>query len=179
LLKADLEALRRKYVEMQRLRLLHDRARTDATFVEPDPGPAMAALAREFPGALREIDELPIAALAARIVALDDAIADASRIAIWMRASSSFHRHARGALVVKRWLAERTDEGEARRAALERALDSLEHSDDARAWLDALAAVARPPRGRLMDLVHERVASELGLAVDEVRRAIFTQRKKS
>lgn len=161
---------------MQRLRLLHDRARTDASFVEPEPGPAMAALAREFPGALRELDELPLATLVERIAAIDAALADASCVTTWMRASSSFHRHARGALVVKRWLARRTDDGDARRAALDDALPSFDYVEDAREWLDALDALARPPRGRVMDLVYARVAAELGLEVDEVRRTLFTQK---
>lgn len=175
LLAPDLEALRRKYAEMQRLRALHARAQRDAEFVEPDPGAAMAALAREFPGALREIDRLPLDVLADRISAIEAALADATRVTPWMRASWSFHRLARGALVVKRWLGSRSPPTSTR-ADLEIAIASsaLEHGDDARAWLDDLGAIARPPRGRLMDLVHARVAAELGWTVDEVREAVFT-----
>src|SRR4051812_43200333 len=89
---------------MLRLRLLHDRAREDAQFVEPDPRPAMAELARDFPGALREIDELPINVIRERIEALTVAEKDRARVEPWMHAHAIFHRLARGALVAKRWL---------------------------------------------------------------------------
>jgi len=172
----ELEALRRKYAEIQRLRLLHERAKSDASFVEPAPGAAMAALAREFPGALREIDRLPIEMLAERLVAIDVAIADPERVTPWMRASWSFHRLARGALSVKRWLATSTT-APATRADLDAAIasSSLAFPDDARAWLDDLDAIARPPRGRLMDLVYDRVAAELGLPFGETRCLVLTR----
>ncbi|MBS2018440.1 MAG: hypothetical protein JST00_36585, partial [Deltaproteobacteria bacterium] len=124
---------------MQRLRVLHAQARADATFREPDPRVAMTRLAREFPGALRELDELPLGSIEQRIAELDGAIGDATRIARWMRAMDAFHRHARGALAVKRWLAGRSITGTTR-DELARDLASLEHGDDARAWLDALDA---------------------------------------
>ena len=63
----DLRALRDKYEQMLRLRQLHARAKTEPDFVEPDPRPVMAALARLYPGALREIDELPVELITARI----------------------------------------------------------------------------------------------------------------
>ena len=63
----DLRALRDKYEQMLRLRQLHARAKTELDFIEPDPRPAMAALARLYPGALREIDELPVELITARI----------------------------------------------------------------------------------------------------------------
>src|SRR5262245_19307987 len=89
---------------MLRLRLLHVRAYEDPAFREPDPTPAMAKLAKEFPGALREIDELPLDVLRTRIVELEAAARDDAFVAPWMHASWSFHRLARGALAAKRWL---------------------------------------------------------------------------
>lgn len=140
----------------------------------------MAALARRFPGALRELDSLPLAILEARRASLVAAQNDPSRIEEWMRASSAFHRLARGALTVKRWLSARTEGRPAPtvnaphscatlRETLEAALGRLEHGEDARHWLDALGAVARPPRGRLLDLVYARLAEELGISVAAAR----------
>ncbi len=164
---------------MLRLRLLHLRAQNEPGFVEPNPVPAMKALAREFPGALRELDELPLDVVRARIAELDEAQRDPMRIATWMRASSSFHRLARGALAAKRWLAGRADEDrDARRAAFVSASAMLDDEGSAAAWGDALDMVDRPPRGRVMDLVHARVAEELGLAVDEVRSLLGVTKKR-
>lgn len=159
------------------MRVLHARARADATFHEPDPRDAMTRLAREFPGALRELDELPLATIGERIAELDAAIGDATRITGWMRAMVAFHRRARGALAVKRWLAGRPITGTTR-DELARDLASLEHGEDARAWLDAIDAVRRPPRGRVMDLVYARVADELGFDEGAVRRAMATRGRR-
>lgn len=117
----------------------------------------MARLAARYPGALRELDALPLAAIRSRIAALSRAERDASRVARWMIAQSRFHSLARGALAAKRWLAERKG--------------GLPHA--ASAWKADLDRIAKPPRGRLMDLVHARVAAELGITADESRRLVF------
>jgi len=172
----ELEALRWKYEEMRRLRLLRARARAEAGFEEPDPSEALAALARRFPGALRELDRLPLATIEERIAALATAAADPARVAPWMRASSSFHRLARGALAAKRWLTTmsdaRTADPDELRARFEAAVASLDHGDAALAWANDLAAIARPPQGRVMGLVRARVAAELGVEVAEVKRLL-------
>ena len=171
----DLRALRDKYERMLRLRELHARARTEPGFVEPDPRPEMADLARSYPGALREIDELPLALIRERIEALATAETDATRTAPWMTAQSRFHALARGALAVKRWLAGRRltpeiDEGFAV------ALPALPYAEDAHLWRGDLAAIASPPRGRLMDLVYVRLAGELGVDVTSARAAVLPPR---
>lgn len=164
----DLDALLAKYERIHALRLLHERAKRDPTFVEPDPRREMAALARAWPGALRELDELPMDEIDARIARLRAAALDPSLVSPWMIAQDAFHRHARGALAAKRWLGKRkrvtTEVAEQFRASAPR---------DARPWADALDAVASPPRGRLMELVHARVADELGTTVAEARRLVF------
>ena len=171
----DLRALRDKYERMHRLRALHARARADAEFIEPDPREAMAQLARAFPGALREIDELPIEVIHARIDEIDAAERDPSLIAPWMRAHSRFHALARGALAAKRWLEGRPltpdlVEGYARVIA------TLPDGDDAAAWSADLAAIAKPPRGRIMDLVYARLALELHTDVPSARAAVMPPR---
>jgi hypothetical protein len=168
----DLRALRDKYERILRLRELHARATDDPGFVEPDPRAAMADLARSYPGALRELDELPLALIRTRIDELLAAELDAERAAPWMTAQLRFHALARGALAVKRWLA-----GRARTPALDAAFASavstLPFAEDARQWSADLAAIASPPRGRLMDLVYLRLASELGIDVTAARAAVL------
>ena len=164
MLTRDLADLRAKYEEMLRLRLLH------SSSDEPDPRRAMAALAGRFPGALREIDALPLPEIRARIDALRAAESDTSRAAPWMRATARFHALTRGALSAKRWLAG----GKAPDAqAFARDLPSLRHVDDARQWSANLEDIARPPRGRILDLVFARIAAELGVTREEARVLVF------
>ena len=174
--ETDLRALRDKYERMLRLRLLHARAREEPGFVEPDPREAMAELARDFPGALREIDELPVDVIRQRIAALAAAEVDTSRAEAWMRAHASFHRHARGALAAKRWLEGRPATPDLI-AAFARALPTLQNAKDAAAWADDLAVVASPPRGRVMDLVYQRVAAELDIDVAAARASVMPSRR--
>lgn len=158
----DLRALREKYAAILALREAH------GTADEPDPRAALGSLAARFPGALREIDELPLETIRARLAALDAALGDATTIARWMIAQDLFHRLARGALAVKRWLVRKpgATPADVRHDAT---LD-----DEARAWADDVDAIARPPRGRVMDLVHARVARELGVTDEEARLLVFT-----
>jgi hypothetical protein len=174
--QTDLRALRDKYERMLRLRLLHARAREEAGFVEPDPRPAMAELARDFPGALREIDELPIDVIRERIAALAAAEQDGSRAEPWMLAHLSFHRLARGALAAKRWLEGRPLTPDLA-AAFALALPTLPNAADAASWASELAAIAEPPRGRIMDLVYARLAAELGIDVAAARAAVMPSRR--
>jgi hypothetical protein len=163
----DLASLRTKYERLLALRELHARAKRDASFEEPDPRSEMTELARIWPGSLRELDELPIDVIRARIAALDHALADVGRIERWMIAQASFHRLARGALAAKRWLGKRKRITADVRAAF------AEHAPrEARGWKNALDDVASPPRGRLMDLVHARVAAELDVSIAEARRLV-------
>ena len=164
---ADLASLRTKYERLLALRRLHDRAKSDPSFVEPDPRTEKTSLARTWPGALRELDELPIDVIHTRIAALDRASRDARLIERWMIAQDRVHRLARGALSAKRWLGKRKRITAEVRAAFDEGAPR-----DARLWKDALADVASPPRGRLMDLVFARVASELETSVADARRLV-------
>jgi hypothetical protein len=173
----QLRSLRDKYERILALRRDHARAREDASFVEPDPRADMASLAEEFPGALRELDMLPLRVLAARLDALTTAERSPGRTEPWMLAQSLFHRYARGALVTKRWLGGKKRITEATREAFIAALPDLPRSADAALFVDALEDVASPPRGRVMDLVHARVALHLGVTATEVRALVFAPRR--
>lgn len=168
----DLRVLRDKYERIARLRELHAKAAASPDFVEPDPRAAMADLARTFPGALRELDELPLALVHARIEELAAAELDPEAAASWMIAQVRFHALARGALAVKRWLAGR-DATPSVEIAFTAAIATLPFAEDAREWSTDLAAIACPPRGRLLDVVYARLARELGVDVPSARAAVL------
>ena len=167
LTREALDDLRAKYEEMLRLRVAH------ASPDEPDPRRAMAALASRFPGALREIDELTLDDIRARIGAIDRAALEPTSVATWMTAQASFHALMRGALSAKRWLAGKKTIDRATRDAFAREARTLAFGDDATAWIDDLAAIAAPPCGRVTDLVVDRVAQRLGVPTREARVLVF------
>jgi hypothetical protein len=163
----DIHALSTKYERMLALRIAHDESRGDPSRPEPDPRAELADLARAFPGALRELDQLPLAVIRGRLAALRAAAEDPTRIERWMIAQDAFHELARGALAAKLWLGRTRAVTEDLRAAFR-----AEAPEHAREWADALESVASPPRGRLMDLVHARLAEALATTVEEARRLV-------
>jgi hypothetical protein len=171
--REDLRALRDKYERMLALRAAHARAREDASFVEPDPRPEMAKLALEYPGSLREIDVLPLNVIAARIDALALAERRPAAAEPWMIAQVTFHHYARGALATKRWLAGRKRITVAIRASFELDAATLSRGNAAALFAADLEQVASPPRGRLMDVVHAKVALALEVTESEARALVF------
>ncbi|HEY1955717.1 MAG TPA: hypothetical protein VGH28_08890 [Polyangiaceae bacterium] len=151
--------LRAKYEEMLALRRLGD--------APHDPRPRLAALAERFPGALREIDALPEDEIASRIDALALAERDPTAATPWMHAMTRFHTLARAALFAKRALHERPAGSKGARSPLVEgaALDQDIFHGDPR--------IAAPPRGRLMDLVYEKLAAELGTTPADAKRLVF------
>mgnify|MGYP000376665296 CR=1 FL=1 len=141
----DLAALRVKYLELRSLR--------SAPGGE-DVRPRLRALAADFPGALRELDEIPLEVIDARIQALDR-VADGAAPELWMLVTARFHELTRSALSAKRLLSHR-------------ATDEPSHAEltiNARAWVDQMDEIAEPPRGRLSELVIRRVAREHDLTI--------------
>jgi hypothetical protein len=164
-----LEQLRDKYREMLAMRLEHDSGAEDETAART----RMAALARRFPGALREIDDLELGVIRDRIARLDAAVRGECAVEPWMDAMALFHALARGALRAKTWLAGRKTVDAATASAYERYATDLGIAGDALAWAGDLARVATPPRGRVMDLVFARLAATLGTSEHEARRLVF------
>jgi hypothetical protein len=142
--------LRSKYEEMRSLRVN----------AGGDPRPRLAALAARFPGALRELDALPLDEIDRRIDALSRAETEPGSAETWMHAMTRLHALARGILFAKRSIG---DAPSARTG----------WPDEARVWGDDLARVARPPRGRLMDLVYERLATELDTTPHGAKALVF------
>jgi hypothetical protein len=172
-----LAELGRKYAALLRLRLEHDRHRAvrgDGRGHErQDPRRDMAALAERYPGALREIDELPLETIRARIAELREAEADRRLVRPWMTAMHLFHLFARGALSAKRWLAGRKRVDAGLSLAFEKAAPTLPFPKDAMLWKDDLAKLARPPRGRVTELVYARVALAMKITAAEAKLLVF------
>jgi hypothetical protein len=163
--REELASLRAKYVEMKRLR---DAAAAGA---QGDPRPAMRALAARFPGALREIDELAIETIEARIASLDRALEEPAAIAPWMIALCRYHALLRIALRIRRDVAERS---------LGAARDWVrDHAPAAGIDDQLLGALLRPPEGRLSRVVLARVAVELGTTASEIEHALIERRRGS
>lgn len=140
-----LTALLGKYVEIKRLR-------EEESAI--DPARAMRALSAAFPGALRELDSLPIEIIDSRIASLERAI-ESDSPELWMRALDRYHAWLRLALQMRREVPERTV-GSAR-AWLTRCQDEpAMRVDDA-----LLQALLFPPRGRLNRVVLAHVAADL------------------
>lgn len=156
-----LQALHAKYVEMLRMRDL------DAAGDPADPRPAMRALASRFPGALREIDELPRDVITARIDAIARALASSGHEP-WMLALSRYHACLRVALRIRRTIPERTVA--AARALGDPEVDAL---DDA-----SLAAIVRPPHGRLNRAVLAIVARELGSTAGAIESLLASRARQ-
>lgn len=169
----ELYALRDKYERMLALRATHWRARSDPSFEEPDPRAEMARLARDYPGALREIDTLPFEVIVTRLEALETAERQPSRVERWMIAQVTFHRYARGALAAKRWLAGRKTMTLRLHVAFLEAIQTMPEGGEATLFADELAAIARPPQGRLMTLVYAKVAQALETTEPEAHDLVF------
>lgn len=166
---STLEELRGKYLEMSSMRAEHD-ARS------PELGRTrqrMLALATRHPGALRELDGLEIEEIHRRIREIDTVIRAGAEAAPWMHAIASFHRLTRGALSVKRWLGRRKQIGAEVELAFVAELPNLAFPPDAAAWQADLAAIGSPPRGRLVELVYTRMASELRTNAPHARHLAF------
>jgi hypothetical protein len=161
--------LRDKYVEMLAMRLAHASGQEEAADVRAQ----MNALAARFPGALREIDDLDLAELRTRITKLEGVLTGALPTEPWMEAVALFHKMTRGALFAKRWLCGRKRTDASVEGAYADHVAGLEDSEDARAWMGELAAIAMPPGGRLTSLVYARIGRILGTTDSQTRHLVF------
>lgn len=162
----DLRTLRDKYEQMLHLRLLQAEERIRADVLRAPPRARLVRLAQEFPGALRELDQLPLEKIVQRITAIRAAEANPEQAETWMRVQIAFHRLLRGALALKRWIAGRPLTTSLQRE-LERRLGAMPL--EAQAWASDLTSIANPPRGRLVDVVFGRLAREFDVPEDVAR----------
>jgi hypothetical protein len=138
----ELDDMLAKYREMVRMR------EADLAERPPDPRDDMRRLARRFPGALREIDQLALEELRERLRAVERAVSG-GEVPRWLEWCSSYHRLLRAALDLR----------------AKRPCDDLP--------ADLERRLAKPPGGRLNPLVFEWIAERAGVQARDVERAIF------
>ena len=163
----ELRALSRKYETLAKLR----RARAKGANVADRA--TLRALSREFPGALRELDTLPLAEIDRRKRALE-AAAGGETVETWMTWMSAYHATMRAALFVKARLARS-------KVLSAEFVTTVQRDVSQRIGLEIeetlVRAVARPPEGRLNRLVFERLGQKFGVAADEIWDALFPARR--
>ena len=161
-------ALLAKYRELRRLRAASAAGGED----ERDAVRARAALATRFPGALREIADLPMHDIETRIEALDRVLSGAPAPE-WLEPLARYHGWMRALLRAKRWLARRREVDDALRARFE--TEALREDDEPEVSRVAslLEQVASPPNGRLNVIVFREVARAIGREPNDVRRALL------
>jgi hypothetical protein len=165
--REELLALQRKYDTLAELR----RARAAGGAVAERA--VLRALAREFPGALRELDTVTLEDIDARRVALGSAAAGGA-IEPWMAWMVAYHRTMRAALIVKGRLARARDVSDsivadAREEASRRTGLPMDEA--------FVRSVARPPQGRLNRAVFERLGQNFGVSADDIWQALFPARR--
>jgi hypothetical protein len=162
-------ALREKYREIKRLRVLA------AAGPRPEPRRELAALARRFPGALRELDQLPMDAIELRLAVLDAVLERGEAAPQWVSLQIGYHGTMRAALRIKRWFA-RLTALDAQSALTELGARYAPAPDEpplASFDLEALRAILEPPGGRLNPWVFGQVAVAHGVEPEAVHRALF------
>jgi hypothetical protein len=164
-----LTGLRTKYLAIRELR--------SAAALESSVAPRaqLAALARAFPGALRELDQLPMDHVEARLLAIDRALAEGDEPEIWMRLQVGYHGFMRAVLRIRRLSRGRPLEiVDAKSELLALRYDpASDEPPPERFDLEALQMIRRPPGGRLNPWVFKEVARDHGVTPDLVQQALF------
>jgi hypothetical protein len=168
LFRSDLIALARKYRALAELR----RAQHHVVD-EDDVRVPLRQLAREFPGALRELDSLPLDEIDRRVEQLELA-AGRGPVEPWMEWMHRYHSTMRAALHIKRRLAGRRSLSEI--AALDIAIE-VRRAFGVACDPDFVRAVARPPEGRINVLVFRRLAEDFGAEPRALWLALFPERR--
>ena len=163
-----LRALARKYRELGELR----RAKTrDGSVASRE---VFQALAHEFPGALRELDTLPLEEIDRRAVVLDRASAGGA-IEPWMEWMAAYHAVMRAALATKRrWSGEDALAG----APLEEMAEDATRMAGVEIRAADIEAIGRPPAGRISVVVFDVLARTFGVAAEEIWEVLFPARRK-
>jgi hypothetical protein len=167
--RSDLIALRRKYQTLGELR----RSRYGLTAAEARS--PLQGLAREFPGALRELDTLSSEEIDRRELALGGA-AESGTPEAWMEWMAAYHLTMRVALRIRRRAARRAD------AEVDEAWDLGGLSWAERSlFLDAgfVEAVLYPPEGRVNRVVFKMLESMFGESERVIVQALFPARRSA
>lgn len=134
------------------------------------PRAELVALAAAFPGALRELDCLPMEELERRRSMLRAVVEGRAQVERWMLLQIAYHGCMRAALRIRRLQLEQERSGGAQPIMYERqpdepALESFDAQD--------LAAIRKPPGGRLNPWVLARVARDQAATVTSIEIALW------
>ena len=156
---SELHALSRKYALLGELRRRHDE----------QPPAELGPLAREFPGALRELDALPLEEIDRRSISVEQALGGGPTEALleWI---SAYHTLMRAVLAIKHRL------GGRRQLPRDEALtlaDSAAHEFGVLCDVELVVAIASPPNGRLNEVVFLRLSRTFGVSPARLRTALF------
>ncbi|MDI1451968.1 hypothetical protein [Polyangium sp. 6x1] len=158
-----LVALESKYAEIAELRRARDRG-------EPIPARAVfKALAERFPGALHELDTLPLDVVDARLAALRRALAG-DVIEPWMAWMASYHALLRAGLHIRIRATKNRSPGVER--ASELAADAASHAG-IEVDVAFVHAALRPPGGRLVGVIYARLEILFGEPAASIRATLF------
>lgn len=164
--REDLFALEAKYAQIEGLRRARERG-------EAVPERAVFKdLAARFPGALRELDTLPMSVIEKRRQALTRAL-DGQAIEPWMAWMSAYHALMRVALWVKLRTTKQPDVTAERTRQLMLLIErEFGFGVDEQFVVD----VARPQLGRINTVVMERLEKRFRVPAVEIRQEIFRKR---
>ena len=139
------------------------------------PRAQLSALANEFPGALRELDQLPIDCIEQRLEAIERALARTSPVERWMELQSGYHGFMRATLRIRRLSRGRPLAVlDAQCELAELPYQPAEDEPPAQRFsAEDLATIRRPPAGRLNPWVLAQVAHDWGVTPELVRKALF------
>ena len=137
----------------------------------------MSALAAAYPGARRELDQLPLPVIERRLASLRAVAEGSARVERWMRLQVAYHGTMRAVLRLRRALlasGERSFDDPL--ACLARHVYVAASDEPDPAWFtpSALQTIVRPPHGRLNPWVLERVARDQSVSPQDVVAALFS-----
>lgn len=163
----ELYALARKYRMLLDLRRAHERTGqvADRSYLQ--------ALAIAFPGALRELDRLPLEEIEARAIALERA-AESGAPEPWMQWLVAYHALLRAALFIK-----------ARMRSAETAIADEQMANDAsihaRIEVDSefVQAIASPKAGRISHTVMDELAHRFQTRRELIEAVVIGPRRPS
>jgi uncharacterized protein YjiS (DUF1127 family) len=163
----QLARLRDKYQALRALRV---------TRVEIAPRAEMSALAAAFPGALRELDRVPLPLIEQRLASLQAVVEGREPERTWMTLQIAYHGFMRAVLRLRRALLSVSDHDLSDSHACLQRLAYIPASDEPpleRLDTTALSIIRNPPGGRLNPWVMEQVARDLAVCPADIELALF------
>jgi hypothetical protein len=135
--------------------------------------PQLAALANAFPGALRELDQLPLDLIETRLRAIEGVLESRAELEPWMRLQIAYHGFMRAVLRIRRELRRQTELDPTQSTGQISYTPAEDEPPLSRFDVSALRIIQKPPQGRLNPWVLEQVALDCGVSVATVQKSLF------